>query len=363
MDLDSLRQRLAAVDRGIIELVARRQQMVREVGRAKERAGRPIRDYAQEREVVDRARLAARELGVSDTVATALVEELISYALTDQERQRVAARAGGGGQRALVIGGAGRMGRWFVGFLASQGYEIEVADPAGPVAGHAHLTDWQSSELDHDLVVIATELRVTGQILDLLVDRKPPGLVFDVGSLKSPLSAGLRRLAAAGVRVTSLHPMFGPDTEMLSGRHVILVDVGVAEANDAARRLFASTMAEVVGMSVDDHDRCIAYVLGLSHALNIAFFTALSSSGEPAARLARLSSTTFDRQLEVAEAVSHENPHLYFEIQRLNEFGQQPLEALRHAVDRLHDAVTGGDEPDFVAMMEGGRAYLTELRS
>ena len=360
MSLDSLRERLAAVDRGIIELVARRQEMVREVGRAKEHSGRPIRDYGQEREVVERARAAARELGVSGTVASALMRELIAYALTDQERQRVEARGGGGGRRALVIGGAGRMGRWLVGFLASQGYDIEVADPAGAVEGHDHVRDWRQSSLDHDLIVLATELRVTVRILDELAERRPAGVVLDVGSLKSPLAAGLAKLAAAGVRVTSLHPMFGPDTEMLSGRHVILVDVGVEEANRVARRLFASTMAELVEMSVDDHDRCIAYVLGLSHALNIAFFTVLSGSGEPAARLARLSSTTFDRQLEVAEAVAHENPHLYFEIQRLNEHGRQPLEALRQAVDRLHEAVARGDEPDFVAMMEDGRAYLAE---
>ena len=363
MELDALREELAAVDRGIVELVARRQQLVRQVGRAKEEAHRPIRDFAQEREVVERARAAARELGVSDGVASALMRELIAYALTDQERQRVAARGGGGGRRALVIGGAGRMGRWFVGFLASQGFEVEVADPAGPMPGHAHRADWRESDLSHDLVVLATELRVTEGILDELVDRRPPGVVFDVGSLKSPLAGALRRLAGAGVRVTSLHPMFGPDTEMLSGRHVILVDVGVPAANAVARDLFGSTMAELVEMGVDDHDRCIAYVLGLSHALNIAFFTALASSGEPAGRLSRLSSTTFDRQLAVAEVVSHENPHLYFEIQRLNEFGQDSLDALRLAVGRLHDAVGHGDEPAFVEMMEAGRAYLAELRA
>ena len=46
-------------------------------------------------------------------------------------------------------------------------------------------------------------------------------------------------------------------------------------------------MAEQVVMSLDDHDRLIAYVLGLSHALNIAFFTALAESGEAAPKLAR----------------------------------------------------------------------------
>ena len=53
---------------------------------------------------------------------------------------------------------------------------------------------------------------------------------------------------------------------------------GIAQVRNLiiARELFAPTMAEQVVMSLDDHDRLIAYVLGLSHALNIAFFTALA---------------------------------------------------------------------------------------
>jgi chorismate mutase/prephenate dehydrogenase len=91
--------------------------------------------------------------------------------------------------------------------------------------------------------------------------------------------------------------MFGPDTELLSGRHVIFVDVGDPTATAVARELFAPTMATLVEMDLESHDRLIAYVLGLSHALNIAFFTALADSGEAAPRLATLSSTTFDAQL------------------------------------------------------------------
>ena len=57
------------------------------------------------------------------------METLIRSSLTTQERARVRAEGQGLGQRALVIGGAGKMGRWFVEFLDSQGFDVTVADP------------------------------------------------------------------------------------------------------------------------------------------------------------------------------------------------------------------------------------------
>ena len=99
-------------------------------------------------------------------------------------------------------------------------------------------------------------------------------------------------LRDAGCRVTSIHPMYGPETRLLSGHHLIFCDAGVPEATESAKELFASTMVESLDMGLDDHDRMIAYVLGLSHALNIAFFTALAESGEAAPKLARMSVTT-----------------------------------------------------------------------
>jgi len=132
----------------------------------------------------------------------------------------------------------------------------------------------------------------------------------------------------------------------------------VPQATAEARELFAATMAERIDMDLADHDRLIAYVLGLSHALNIAFFTALAESGEAAPRLARMSSTTFDAQLDVSSRVAEENPNLYFEIQRLNEFGLAPLEALCHSAERIRELVRTGDEAGFVRLMQRGREYL-----
>jgi chorismate mutase/prephenate dehydrogenase len=262
-----------------------------------------------------------------------------------------------------VIGGAGKLGRWFVEFLASQGFEIDVSDPAGAPEGTTDIGDYRQAELEQDYIVVATPLGYTDAVLRELAMRRPRGVIFDVGSLKSPLRGGLMALKSHGCRVTSVHPMFGPDTELLSGRHVIFVDLGHAEALTQAKELFAPTMVEQVVMSLDEHDRLIAYVLGLSHALNIAFFTALAESGEAAPRLAKLSSTTFDAQLDVATRVAQESPQLYYEIQSLNDYGAESLEALAKAVESLRRSVLSRDAGAFTALMEKGREYLEDRKS
>ena len=361
--LEDLRQRVTDIDRQLIGLVAERKAVSEEVARVKRATGRSTRDYEREREVILGVRAMAEQRGVSPALAEQLLRLLIRSSLTTQEHASVVARGAGTGRRALVIGGAGKMGGWFVNFLASQGFTVEVADPAQPGAGAARVPDWHSTDLKHDFIVLATPLGVTDAILRDLALRRPPGVIFDVGSLKSPLRAGLMALKSHGCKVTSVHPMFGPDTELLSGRHVIFVDLGNAAALTAARELFASTMAEQVVMSLDDHDRLIAYVLGLSHALNIAFFTALAESGEAAPRLARMSSTTFDAQLDVAARVAQDSPELYYEIQSLNDYGAESLEALSQAVERLRTAVLSHDHDTFVALMRRGRDYLEDRRT
>jgi len=356
--LAALRDRLSGIDSSLLELVAQRQALVTEIGRIKSSAGRPTRDYAQEKEVVSRARRSAATLNLNENLAEELLLLLIRASLTAQEQDRVQASGEGGGRRVLIIGGAGKMGRWLARFLSSQGFAVEVADPARSTNEHPHIADWHASPLDHDIIVVAAPLRTSCTVLEELARRRPRGLVFDIGSLKTPLRPGLLALKSAGVAVTSIHPMFGPDTELLSGRHVIFVDVGDADATRRARELFASTMAVQVEMDLDSHDRLVAYILGLSHAVNIAFFTALAESGEKAQRLAQLSSTTFDAQLAVARRVAAENPHLYYEIQSLNEYGEESLRALLTAVERLHASVKSGDEAAFTSMMERGGNYL-----
>jgi chorismate mutase/prephenate dehydrogenase len=361
MSLEDLRKQLTAVDEQIVDLIAERQRLVSDIGRNKQSTGVGTRDYAREKDVLDMGRRRAEQVGIDPDLAEDVLRKLIRTSLASQERERVIAEGKGSGQRALVIGGAGKMGGWFVDFFVSQGFDTTIAD-RGVDDGPRQFSNWTDAGVDYDVIVVAAPLAVSGRILAQLAVLKPPGLVFDIGSLKSPLIDGLAELRDAGCRVTSLHPMYGPETRLLSGHHLIFCDAGVPEATAAAKDLFGSTMVEQIDMGLDDHDRLIAYVLGLSHALNIAFFTALAESGEAAPKLAKMSSTTFDAQLLVSAAVARDNPHLYFEIQNLNKFGIGPLDALCEAANRIRETVAGSDEQGFVELMEKGRQYMA-LRS
>jgi chorismate mutase/prephenate dehydrogenase len=195
-----------------------------------------------------------------------------------------------------------------------------------------------------------------------LAEIRPRALVFDIASLKGPLKEGLMAVATSSMNATSMHPMFGPNTQLLSGRHVILVDLGNKKANRDATELFSRTMATIVEMNAEDHDRNMAFLLGLSHAVNMVFSAVLAQSGESAPRLSELSSTTFDAQTSIAARVAMENPKLYYEIQASNPFGDLSLKMLESTVSELRTIVNAKDEQRFIAFMQAGYNYFKSMK-
>jgi len=356
--VDELRDRLDDIDHEILRLIAERQSLVTRIGELKHRDGKALRDFGREREVIELGMQRAGELGLQPAIARDILERLIHHSLSRQEQRQLISSGHGAGLRALVIGGLGRMGDWLARYLDTLGYAVEVADPGPGVSLFPCTPDWRQVTLDHDVIAVCAPLRASNRILGQLAERRPRGLIFDIGSLKTPLHDGLEALRAAGCRIASVHPMFGPGELMLSGRHILFVDAGHAEAMQEARALFAHTAADCVELGMREHDEVMGWVLGLSHLLNIAFAAAIARSGEAVPLLRDISSTTFSHQLKVAAQVVSENPQLYFEIQRGTAAGSSAVETFSRSLDDLVEAIAAGDEARFVAVMEEARGRL-----
>lgn len=365
-DLRQLRQTLDVIDSQLLDLIGERQKTIAAIGEIKRGMGKPLRDFAREKEVLALASAHADARGLDRSLAHELMKLLIQHSLTTQENEQLRAEARGDGRRALVVGGAGRMGRWFARFLDSQGFVVELVDPAlaadsRSAEGFAQRARLDQGALDHQLILIAAGLQASNAVMLELARLGPPGVVLDVASIKAPLAAGYQALQAAGVAVASLHPLFGPSAVLLADRHVVVLDLGAPRATALARELFAATTAVVVDMSLAEHDALMAEVLGLSHVLNIVFAAALAAGGADERRLERLSSTTFDAQTRVSRAVVNENPDLYFEIQQQNPNSPEVLERLAVALQELRSALAANDRPRFAAMMRAGQKQLGRI--
>jgi chorismate mutase/prephenate dehydrogenase len=340
--IGELRQKLGDIDAALLVLAAERIRIGRAVGEAKRRDGLPTVDYTQERVVLERARATARELGLSETLAEDLVAGLIRASVTAQEADRVRDAAPGSGKRAAVIGGAGRMGAWFVRFLAALGYHVTIVDPA------AGLADDPGARADADLVLCATPPRVIAELYDAWCAAPPHGVVCDIASIKTPLVAPIARLQAAGGRVASIHPMFGPGILLLRDADVVVCETGDDTARDVVEALFAPTTARLVRLPLAQHDQAMADLLALAHATAIGFAAALPLAEH------RLRSTTFQALERIAAGVVRESPAVYYEIQAANPHAAGAVARLRAALDRLADVVRQQDEQGFARLMEEG---------
>lgn len=345
-NLDSLRDRIRQLDLELLARVAERVKLARQVGEIKRQLKLPTVDYAQEREVLERARAVAKERGLDPGVAEDLLAGLIRASVMAQDEDSLRVAAVGAGKRAVVIGGAGRMGRWFSRFLSAQGYTTGALDPAAAPAEH----DWARQTLPSaDLVVCSAPPGATADLYQEWTGKPPAGVVVDIASIKTLLIEPIRTLQRAGGRVASIHPMFGPSVVLLRDADVVICDTGDAEALATVEKLFTPTTAHIVRLPLADHDRIMADLLSLAHAAAIAFALSLPETDHP------VRSTTFQALATLAAAVVRESPDVYYEIQAMNPFSATALERLRAALDRIVEAVTARDSEAFRALLDEGQ--------
>ncbi len=348
--LEDLRENIRRLDEEIVQAAARRTALAREVGEEKLRASLPVVDYAQERAVLDRGRSTAQEAGLEPDVAETILANLIRASVSAQDRDRVRRASVGAGKTAVVVGGEGRMGRWFRRFLEDQGYTTGSLDLVASDEENA----WARAALPTvDLILSAAPPTTTAQLYDEWASAPPAGVVADIASIKTPLVESIRRLQRAGARVASMHPMFGPSVVLLRDCDVVICDTGDEAASNEIQQLFEPTTARLLHLPLAEHDRLMADVLTLAHATVIAFSLALPDAPSP------LRSTTLGALQALSTNLLNESPDVYFEIQAKNPSSSAAIARLAEAVARVAAAVSSQDQHGFRVLMAEGRAHVT----
>lgn len=144
-----------------------------------------------------------------------------------------------------------------------------------------------------DILVIATPTLIAEEMLERilprLLERPRPPVITDVASVKGSLQRAAERVwGAMPPRLVLGHPIAGSERSgvdaanaaLFEKHRVILTPVAGNEpsAVELVRAMWASTGAEVVEMTVAEHDRVLAATSHLPHVLAYALVDALASS-------------------------------------------------------------------------------------
>ncbi len=361
-DLSRLRDAIADIDRGLLELLRRRMELATEVGRIKAAAGLPIVVRDVEDQVLGRARHQAGSCGISEEVLEAVFQAILRGSVERQHRVGVALREPRG-EQVLILGGAGGMGVWFRGFFEVAGHHVDLLDPAFadlPAAPgrYARLADLPDLDV-YSAVLVAVPLDRTPEVIAELAGRAPRGLVVEIASIKSHLSEALGAARRGGVRTLAVHPMFGPGKSFYEPLTFVLAAQGDPAAEQAALAPFlAHPYTRLVTVPFAHHDRLMGWLLGLAHLSGMLFGAAIARSGITAEELRACASTTFTRQASTALSVLAEDPGLYLDIQRLNPHRGEVYGAARDSLSRLEELVEAGDREGFRQLLTSARDAL-----
>jgi chorismate mutase/prephenate dehydrogenase len=252
-EIEALREAIARIDAHVVDLVARRLALARQIGGIKRSRQLPIQDFHVEKLVIARNRRLARQSGLSPSVADDLSRLLIEHAVHAQnvDRRSPARRKTTRGEQVLIIGGLGGMGRWLARFFDSLGHQVSIFDrpSVGTRSEFPRERDLARAVKAHTVIVLATPIDATAAVLERIAAVGTEALIFDVCSLKGPIAYTARRAISEGLRFASIHPMFGPDVEVLAGRNILLCETKGVDHSRAVASFFEHTSASLISIT------------------------------------------------------------------------------------------------------------------
>jgi prephenate dehydrogenase len=257
-------------------------------------------------------------------------------------------------RRAVIIGGAGAVGRWMTEQLAPVALCVAL-DPRAKTPD-AVRKDFLSlppetavqAMAGADAVVLAVPVEVAIAALAALAEALPPACtVVELLSAKSAFHSAAAR-SLPGRPVLGLNPLFRPEMGSDTGS-VLCVRPKSGSAACWIEAALSDAGQSLIVTTADAHDRVLGTVQALVHATALSFGAALRSAGQaPGER----QTPPFRCLAALFARVVQGEPHVYWEIQRHNPYAVEARRALLSALEELDALATAGDAGAFTRWLE-----------
>ena len=251
----------------------------------------------------------------------------------------------------ILLLGAGKMGIFFTDLLSFD-HEVAVFDK-DPKRMRFIYNAVRMQSLDEiagfapDLLINCVTLNYTIAAFEATLPcLKPNCIISDVASVKNNLKDFY---AASGFPYVSTHPMFGPTFANLSNlaeENTIIITEGDHLGKIFFKDLYSKLKLRIFEYSFEEHDKMVAYSLGIPFASTLVFLATMEHQDAPG--------TTFKRHMNIARGLMSEDDYLLTEI-LFNPRTPHQIARIKEKLTVLQDIIIAKDT-------ENMKSFLADVR-
>jgi prephenate dehydrogenase len=272
-----------------------------------------------------------------------------------------------------VIGGLGRLGKWITEFLKKENFNVSISTPdikkyqeiIKEIGVKAYNNNIEAVKTA-DVIIVSVPLHKTIEVIEeILPFLKEDSILVEIASLKNDILKLINNkknyLVKKKINFLSIHPMFGPGAKSLKNQNIILIKSDYsAKIFDQVSDYLDKHQANLAISSYDNHDKKIAYTLGISHFTLLLFSSILKKAGN-LKELDLYGGSTFRILNFLTMSLINESWELYSHIQMDNIVYRELMEEYKDNFMELFNIVKSLDFGKFKSFWEKNVSSLRDM--
>jgi len=252
-----------------------------------------------------------------------------------------------------IIGGKGKMGRWFSKFFSKKGFNVLTSDIG---------TDLTNEELvkKSDAIIFSVPISKTVSVIEsVLPFARKDQMLCDLTSIKSPAVLAMMK---SDCEVLGMHPMFGPFVDTMKGQTIVLCKEREREKTKSFVSLFKKSGASVKFSTPEEHDKMMSIIQGMTHFSSIALARSITDQKIDINESLSYTSPVYRINMNMIGRIMAQDPKLYAEIQIFNPYVKKSIESFIESSKALLDIIERKDEDSFVKYFEKASDNMGEFK-
>lgn len=286
-------------------------------------------------------------IGVSESVWASLVTSCFA-ALTAEPASVNDVKS----RQVTIIGGRGRMGKFFTEQLSAAGHNVSIL-------GHQ---DWEDAEQllsQAELVLVSVPIERTVNVIKRTAKYLAPTTALaDITSIKTqPVQAMLEHHSGP---VMGLHPMFGPSIKSFSEQKVVVCPGRQDDSFQWFLDFMQSKGAKPIVCTPQEHDRMMVMIQATQHFSRFSLGVFLAAEKIDLDRSLLMSSPSYRQEIDIVNRLFAQSPTLCVDIMLATQERCEAIARLANTYSRLAQLVAKQDRAALIQEFETTQSFFTK---